>query len=273
MAKDRTTRLCRGLIEDTVSWRSERRDAYSLLEKVIAKLASPEEPLKFGLPKRLRPQDAVTHPTLDLPYDPGVFVVHASAAVKRILSLAYTLVWAVSEVKQVAAMVRLAPLARVTVLVDELEAHLHPRWQRAILPALISVMDDLAPKAEVQFIVTTHAPLVLASVETLFDKTQDAFLEFKQESEGKGKVVRVIEEPWERLGDTNTWLMEYFGLKHPRSIEAEEAIEQAAQAIEKDKVSKKEGRAIHKRLGEVLGELDPFWVRWRYIAVKRGWLS
>lgn len=43
------------------------------------------------------------------------------------------------------------------VIVDELEQHLHPRWQRTILPQL----RRLFPK--IQFIVATHSPLVASS--------------------------------------------------------------------------------------------------------------
>jgi predicted ATPase len=45
------------------------------------------------------------------------------------------------------------------VIVDELEQHLHPRWQRSILPRL----RRLFPK--IQFIVATHSPLVASSCE------------------------------------------------------------------------------------------------------------
>ena len=45
------------------------------------------------------------------------------------------------------------------VLIDEIDLHLHPRWQRAALPRLRSVFPRL------QFIVTTHSPQVLSSVE------------------------------------------------------------------------------------------------------------
>ena len=47
---------------------------------------------------------------------------------------------------------------RGLVLIDEVEAHLHPAWQRALLPALLAAF----PVA--QFVVTTHSPVVLASV-------------------------------------------------------------------------------------------------------------
>lgn len=271
-APDGITRLCRGLIEDAVSWKDQRRRAFALLEKVLSKLAPPGETLKFGMPQRFKVSEARPYPTLDLGYDASVFAVHASAAVKRILSLAYALVWAVSELQEVAPLAGVAPLRRVTLLWDEVESHLHPRWQRAVLPALLSIMEDLAPQAEVQLVVTTHAPLVLASMEPLFDEKQDALLEFSLESESRGKVVRVTPERWERLGDVNTWLMQHFGLKQPRSIDAERVIERAARAIENPELSKKEGREIHRELRDVLGELDPFWVRWRFIAEKRGWV-
>lgn len=44
------------------------------------------------------------------------------------------------------------------VLIDEIELHLHPRWQRAILPALTETFP------ECQFVVTTHSPQVLSRV-------------------------------------------------------------------------------------------------------------
>ncbi len=43
------------------------------------------------------------------------------------------------------------------VLVDELDLHLHPRWQRVALPSLRSAFPRL------QFVVTTHSPQVLSS--------------------------------------------------------------------------------------------------------------
>lgn len=213
-ARDKTTPLCRGLLEDAVSWRSERRAAFKALEKVMGRLSEPGATMKFGVPKRFSLRDARTYPTLDLGYEASVFAVHASAAVKRILGLAYALVWAVSELQQAAPVLGLAPLDRVTMLIDEVEAHLHPRWQRAILPALLDVAEDLGLEAEVQLVVTTHAPLVLASMEMRFDPTVDGLFEFEQEPGKQGKVVRVEEEVWEWLGDANTYLMQRFVERH-----------------------------------------------------------
>ena len=45
------------------------------------------------------------------------------------------------------------------VLIDELEQHLHPKWQMSILKALTATFPN------VQFIVTTHSPLVINQLE------------------------------------------------------------------------------------------------------------
>ena len=45
------------------------------------------------------------------------------------------------------------------VLIDELDLHLHPRWQRVALPSLRKAFPRL------QLIVTTHSPQVLSSAE------------------------------------------------------------------------------------------------------------
>jgi len=50
-------------------------------------------------------------------------------------------------------------LAEGVVLIDEIDLHLHPRWQRVALDGLTKVFPRL------QFIVTTHSPQVLSSAE------------------------------------------------------------------------------------------------------------
>lgn len=45
------------------------------------------------------------------------------------------------------------------VLVDEIDLHLHPKWQRMLLPLLSKTFPNT------QFIVTTHSPMILQSIE------------------------------------------------------------------------------------------------------------
>lgn len=44
------------------------------------------------------------------------------------------------------------------ILIDGIELHLHPRWQRAVMPALTATFPNI------QFIVTTHSPQVIGEV-------------------------------------------------------------------------------------------------------------
>ncbi|MCW3052175.1 MAG: ATP-binding protein [Chthonomonadales bacterium] len=48
---------------------------------------------------------------------------------------------------------------RGMVMVDEIDLHLHPKWQMTVLPALSRALPN------VQFIVTSHSPLVVGSLE------------------------------------------------------------------------------------------------------------
>ncbi len=44
------------------------------------------------------------------------------------------------------------------VLIDEIDLHLHPRWQRVIVPALLQAFPQL------QFVATTHSPFIIQSL-------------------------------------------------------------------------------------------------------------
>ena len=50
-------------------------------------------------------------------------------------------------------------LEEAVVLVDEIDLHLHPKWQRDLVPTLSKIFPN------VQFVVTTHSPHVLQSME------------------------------------------------------------------------------------------------------------
>ena len=81
------------------------------------------------------------------------------------------------------------------VLIDEIELHLHPRWQRDVLQRLRQTFKAC------QFVVTTHSPLVLGEV----DARCIRFLEFVDER------VRVT-VPSEAYGmDANRILQEFMG--------------------------------------------------------------
>lgn len=90
------------------------------------------------------------------------------------------------------------------VLIDELDLHLHPKWQRNI----ISSLERTFPRC--QFIVTTHSPQIVAAVEP-----ESVILLSKQ------GVVR----PDRTRGMDTNWILRHLMEDDDRPAEAREAIE------------------------------------------------
>ena len=127
------------------------------------------------------------------------------------------------------------------VLIDELDLHLHPRWQRVALRGLRRAFPRL------QLIVTTHSPQVLSSAENrhvrrLFD--------------GKLQEDQVFVES----RDTNAILREYM-LTEDRSPEGTEALRALHDCI--DQGRRDEAEALYKELLARWGDLDPDLIRAR----------
>ncbi|MEM9544243.1 MAG: AAA family ATPase [Cyanobacteria bacterium P01_E01_bin.42] len=264
-----------GLIQDWIQWQNKSdRTAFKLLEKVLSRLSPPEQSdlglLKPGEPVRL-PYDAREIPTIEHLYG-SVPIVHASAGVKRILTLAYLMVWIWEEHKIQSSLIRKEPQKRLVILLDELESHLHPQWQRVILPALLEVGTDLDADLQVQLIVATHSPLVLASVEPDFDAQRDKLFRLELEkSDRTGNTINLEELPFIKQGVVNAWLTsDVFKLRHPRSLAAEKAIEAAKSLQLQDSPSQEDVEKVSRELLKHLSEDDRFWPRWVYFAEQYG---
>ena len=114
-------------------------------------------PLEPGDPMRVA-DDARDIPMLRLGIVP---FTNESAGVKRIVTVAYLLAWAWNEHKVYSGLSKKAPQQRMVILIDEMEAHLHPKWQRVVLPAILDVTSILGTELEAQVIVARHSPLIL----------------------------------------------------------------------------------------------------------------
>ncbi|MBK1673750.1 hypothetical protein CKO35_10605 [Ectothiorhodospira shaposhnikovii] len=257
-------RHCNGLIHDWVLWQKAQDPAFTDLTKVLDTLSpsgteklTPGEPMRVGL-------DVTDYPSLRMPYGQDVPLIHASAGMRRIAALAYLLVWTWREHQLACKQTGRRAAKEIIFLIDEIECHLHPQWQRRIVPALLRVMQALTgKKVPVQLIVATHSPLVLASAEPTFDAETDAIFTI-----GLSQGQAVIEqESWTKQGDVVNWLVSHaFGLQQARSVEAEEAIEAAEAWMRNERdnlpphlASK---TAIHKMLERTLPGGDHFWPRW-----------
>jgi hypothetical protein len=256
-------RASEGLERDWVSWQEGRKPQFEALEEVLRVLSPAGEMLRAGPPRRLFLGEGRDRPTL-LVGSQEVPVALASAGVRRALALAYFLVWAWHEHRVAAKLLDRAPEDRFVILFDEPETHLHPRWQRTIVPTLMAAIDALrgAKNTPPQLLIATHAPLVLASIEPMFSPELDELFHLKIVD---GKVA-LETGGWATQGDVSEWLLsDVFGLQQPRSLEAERAIE-AAEALMRGERHLPKGlstkQAIHKQLQRLLPANDQFWPRW-----------
>jgi hypothetical protein len=257
-----------GLIHDWVRWQ-ERPDKgqFDTFRAVLRRVSPPDfGELIPGEATRI-PGEIAEIPTLIHPYG-TVPITLESAGIKRIITLAYLIVWAWHEHKIQARQSKRPEERQMVVLVDEAEAHLHPKWQRVLLPALLGIAGDLSPELSMQLILATHSPLVLASSESIFDSSQDKLFHLDMSI---GGVVSFRQVPFELRGSADSWLTSsLFELRHPGSREAELAIREAIRLQEADSVTAEQVKAVSEKLSEHLAAEDPFWVRWVFFAEKHG---
>lgn len=95
--------------------------------------------------------------------------------------------------------------ARGVVMVDEIDLHLHPKWQMTILPTLAAALPN------VQFIVTSHSPLLVGSVEL------GNIISMKEDRKNQASRLVRLNEPVHGLDADQVLLTDYFGLKSSRA--------------------------------------------------------
>lgn len=78
------------------------------------------------------------------------------------------------------------------VMIDEIELHLHPDWQRKIIPSLTRTFPNL------QFIVTTHSPQIISHVQPdsiyLLESTPEGIVAKRPESSFGRDINRILED-------------------------------------------------------------------------------
>lgn len=100
---------------------------------------------------------------------------------------------------------------KAIVLIDELDLHLHPRWQRTIARQLTETFPNC------QFIVTTHSPQIVGEVHP------DKIILIEN-----GKVMR----PDQSLGMDSNWILRHLMGADERDIETKQKLHQIEDLIE-----------------------------------------
>ncbi|HEX4417781.1 MAG TPA: ATP-binding protein [Kofleriaceae bacterium] len=261
----RETRVCKGILDDWALWIREDKEPARRMAEVLASLSAAGETLTVGPLRPISVNDPGDYPTIDTPYGGSVSILHASAGIRKVVALAYMLCWSWERHVAFAEEQGFKRTGRVILIVDELESHLHPRWQRSILRSVLDVARVLHTNAQVQLIAATHSPLIMASAEPLFDGKTDAW--FDLDLNKKAHVVELRKRPFVRHGDASRWLTsDAFDLEEARSIPAEEAIREAKAFAKRAKRPLDDAKAIDAKLRAAgLSDIDPFWVRWSYM--------
>jgi len=219
---DKVSFLSNGLIADWIHWQnSPENEPFDTFRRVLKRLSPPELEtgdigiLEPGKPTRIS-RDSRWMPTIKHAYG-EIPLVYASAGVQRIIALAYLIVWVWEEHKAQSKLIRQSPKRKMVILVDEIEAHLHPQWQRKILTALLEVQEDLA--LSMQLLIATHSPLLMSSIEPIFDNNQDKIFHLDLLKYHNDGAEVVLQEPeFVIYGTVDSWLRsEIFELSQPRS--------------------------------------------------------
>jgi hypothetical protein len=102
--------------------------------------------------------------------------------------------------------------APAVVLVDEIDAHMHPAWQQALVKRLSETFRNT------QFIVTTHSPLVIGSLEP------NQVYRFERNQEGAVEIARP-EYALKGLGASGLLTSGLFGLASQLDLETANALD------------------------------------------------
>lgn len=138
------------------------------------------------------------------------------------------------------------------VLIDEIDLHLHPRWQREILQSLSSVFP------QIQFICTTHSPQVLSSI------SKDKIIEIE------GDFYPLSSSPMG--GESGRILEEIFGTTR-RPPRVEELISQIFEKLDSDTFDIGKINKLLHQLKKYVSEDDPIFIRIENYLERRKILS
>ncbi|UQA54922.1 AAA family ATPase [Polyangium aurulentum] len=135
-----------------------------------------------------------------------------------------------------------AALSEGVVLIDEVDLHLHPRWQRRVLGDLRRTFPRL------QLVATTHSPQVIASAH-------------RDEVRVLDRNVLVPLQPFVEGRDTNSLLEDVFGVPD-RPAEAQREIDLLSRLLDDEEYE--QAAAVLEALEARLGPDDPAVIRARW---------
>ncbi len=214
-------------LEDADGWLSrlapeELRQMEEGLKKLLL-LGDDAHFLPEGSPPRIKVEAFGTRVSLDRLSDGYQSIVALATDVMSVMKLR----WPEME------------LAEGIVLIDEIDAHLHPRWKMQVVQRLRQVFPGL------QFLMTSHDPLCLLGLEA------GEVAVMRRDSKGGVHVLTDLPSP-QGLRVDQILTSEFFGLNSTRSPEDDRLFEEYYSLLAERKLS----RPQQQRLEELKKELE-----------------
>lgn len=203
----------------------EQIDSYNEFEEVLRKV----------LPKQLGFKEfTIRNSEVVLKTSSGEFMIDAvSGGVSSLIDLAWQIY-----------MFSTKKAEEFVVLIDEMENHLHATMQRAVLPDLLDTFPN------VQFIVSTHNPLIVGSVE---DSNVYA-LQFNEKSKVESQALDLIN----RAKTASEILQEVLGVPFTMPIWVENKLKEITNKYSKTEIDETSLKKLRHELSELgLEDLMP----------------
>jgi predicted ATP-binding protein involved in virulence len=122
------------------------------------------------------------------------------------------------------------------VLIDEIDVHLHPKWQRRVVNDLQSTFPSI------QFVCTTHSPQVIGQIEP------ESLRIIYEDHQGRIRTIT----PKQALGMDSSWILENLMAASARDIKIEQDLETIFDAISEENYC--QARQLSENLGKKVGE-------------------
>jgi hypothetical protein len=119
------------------------------------------------------------------------------------------------------------------VLIDEIDAHMHPRWQQSLVPNLVELFPNI------QFIATTHSPLIVGN-----RQPHEVFTLRRDQETGYRVLVERMEEPFQGLRADQILTGPLFGLHSTRDRDTQILLERYSKLAARDKLTPAEKKEL-----------------------------
>lgn len=127
------------------------------------------------------------------------------------------------------------------VLIDEIDIHLHPAWQRDIISALTKTFPNI------QFFITSHSPFIVSS-------THKSQLYIIENEDGQSNFKTVLFNPYGK--PANQILIDFFQLEGTRTRKVDNELKALREMVKKEEYDTQAFKTAYESLTSEIGKAD-----------------